>query len=161
MSSPELSVQRLGPVVADGGYHVAWREPVPDDVVLAELLAATQAAVNHSRELLSIARRLLVNVEGGPDVPVETRAEYWLRFAEMDAAHMRIQDTPDRWPFLRAGPSTVQWRPRCHVGVAKRRCPQALVALSSAAAADAQTRKLTEQVEARTQAAAALRGRRR
>jgi hypothetical protein len=84
---------------------------VPDDVVLAELLAATQAAVNHSRELLSIARRLLVNVEGGPDVPVETRAEYWLRFAEMDAAHMRIQDILDRWPFLRAGPSTVQWRP--------------------------------------------------
>ena len=81
---------------------------MPDDVVVTELLAATQAAVNHSRELLSIARRLPVNVEGGPDVPVETRAEYWQRFAEMDLAHMKIQDILDRWPFLRAGPSTVQ-----------------------------------------------------
>jgi len=81
---------------------------VPDDVVLAELLAATQEAVNHPRELLSIARRLLVNVEGGPDVPLETRAEYWQRFSEMDIAHMRIQDILDRWPSLRAGPSTVQ-----------------------------------------------------
>jgi hypothetical protein len=81
---------------------------VPDDVVLAELLAATQAAVNHSWELLSIARRLLVNVEGGPDVRVETRAEYWQWFIEMDAAHVRIQDILDRWPFLRAGPNTVQ-----------------------------------------------------
>jgi hypothetical protein len=81
---------------------------VPDDVELAELLAATQVAVNHSRELLSIARRLLVNVEGGPDVPMETRADYWRRFAEMDVAHARVQDILDRWPFLRPGPSTVQ-----------------------------------------------------
>lgn len=79
-----------------------------DDVVLAELLAATQAAVNHSRDLLSIARRLLVNVEGGPDVPAETRVEYWQRFAEMDLAHTKIEDILDRWSFLRAGPSTIQ-----------------------------------------------------
>jgi hypothetical protein len=95
-------------MVVDGEYHVAWRDAVPDDVVVAELLAATQAAVDHSRELLSIARRLLVNVEGGPDVPVETRAEYWQRFGEVDAVHARIQDILNRWPFLRAGPSTVQ-----------------------------------------------------
>jgi hypothetical protein len=81
---------------------------VPDDVVLAGLLAATQAAVNHSRELLSIARRLLVNVEGGPDVPAETRAEYWQRFAEMDAANARTHDIRTRWGFPRPGPSTVQ-----------------------------------------------------
>jgi hypothetical protein len=101
-------VQRLGPVVADGGYHVAVREPVPDDVVLAELLAATQAAVNHSRELLSIARRLLVNIEGGLDVPAETRADYWRRFTEMDLAHTKIRDILDRWPFLRPGPDGIQ-----------------------------------------------------
>jgi hypothetical protein len=44
---------------------------VPDDVVLSELFA-TQAAVNHSREPVSIARQLLVNVEAGPGVPEET-----------------------------------------------------------------------------------------
>jgi len=82
---------------------------VPDDVVVTELLAATQAAVNHSRELLSIARRLLVNVEGGPDVPVEIRAGYWQRFTEMDLAHTKIQDVLERWRFLRPGPDTVQW----------------------------------------------------
>jgi hypothetical protein len=81
---------------------------VPDDVVVAGLLAATQAAVNPSRELLSIARRLLVNVEGGLEVPLETRADYWRRFTEMDLAHTKIQDILDRWPFLRAGPNTVQ-----------------------------------------------------
>jgi len=81
---------------------------VPDDVVLAELLAATQAAVSHSRELLSIARRLLVNVESGLEVPLETRAEYWQRFGEMDAVHARITDILNRWPFLRPGPDTVQ-----------------------------------------------------
>ena len=54
---------------------------MPEDVVLSELLAATQAAVNHSRELLSIVRRLVVNVEGGPALPAETRADYWRRFA--------------------------------------------------------------------------------
>ena len=81
---------------------------MPDDVVLAELLAATQAAVNHSRELLSIARRLLVNIEGGTEVPAKTRADYWQRLTEMDLAHTKIQDILDRWPFLRAGPSTVQ-----------------------------------------------------
>jgi hypothetical protein len=94
--------------VAGGVYYVARREPVPDDVVLAELPAATQAAVNHSRELLSIARRLLMHVEGGPEVPVETRADYWQRFAEMDAVQGRIQAILDRWPFLRAGPGGVQ-----------------------------------------------------
>ena len=81
---------------------------MPDDVVVTELLAAPQAAVNHSRELLSIARRLLVNIEGGPDVPADTRADYWRRFTEMDLAHTKIRDILDRWPFLRAGPSTVQ-----------------------------------------------------
>jgi hypothetical protein len=81
---------------------------VPDDVVLAELLAATQAAVNHSRTLLSIARRLLVNVEGGPEVPLATQAEYRRRFAEVDAVHARITDILNRWPFLRPGPDTVQ-----------------------------------------------------
>jgi hypothetical protein len=58
--------------------------------------------------LLSIARRLLVNVEGGPEVPVETRADSWRRFAQMDLAHTKIQDILDRWPFLRPGPDTVQ-----------------------------------------------------
>ncbi len=81
---------------------------MPDDVVLSELLAATQAAVNHSRELLSIACRLLANVEGGPEVPVQTRADYWRRFTETDLAHTKIQDILDRWPFLRPGPDTVQ-----------------------------------------------------
>jgi hypothetical protein len=55
----------------DGSYRVEGRELVNDDVVVAELLAATRAAVDHSPELLSISRRLLVNVESGPDVPEE------------------------------------------------------------------------------------------
>lgn len=72
---------------------------MPADDVVAELLAATHAAVNHSRELLSIAQRLLVNAEGGPAVPAETRADYWRRFAEMD------DPVPRSKKFWAAGPS--------------------------------------------------------
>lgn len=40
-------------------------------------------------------------------MPVETRAGHWRRPADMDAAHTRIQDILDRWPFLRPGPEAV------------------------------------------------------
>ncbi len=91
-----------------GGYSVKRTDSASDGVVAAEPRATIQAVVDHSRELLSIARRLLVSVEGGPQVSAVTRAEYWQQFAEMDLAHTRIQDILDRWPFLRAGPNTVQ-----------------------------------------------------
>jgi hypothetical protein len=41
---------------------------MPDEVVVAELRAALQAALNGSRELLSLAKRLLAHLEGG--IPV-------------------------------------------------------------------------------------------
>jgi hypothetical protein len=50
---------------------------MPDEVVVQELRAALQAALDGSRELLSLARRLLAYAEGGIPLSAAEAAGYW------------------------------------------------------------------------------------
>jgi predicted RNase H-like nuclease len=81
---------------------------MPDEVVVAELRAALQAALNGSRELLSLAKRLLAQLEGGIPVAPAEAAVYWEALEERDRYHARTQQLLDQWALLRPGPEGVQ-----------------------------------------------------
>jgi hypothetical protein len=79
-----------------------------DEVVVEELQAALQAALNSPREMLPLAQRLSTHAQGGIRLSPAEAAGHWATLDERDRYHARAQQLLDQWALLRPGPDSVQ-----------------------------------------------------